>query len=337
MASRVAWRPGTKILATAIVLLAGVLAACFPPAERNENFRLRKMLKAGWRIARGEDVSRVLTQKYAGYDVGTPLFLAVTMKLTQSADELAEGPPTQAPPIYHWAHRAGFIVAITALFAALWRLTTPFVAAGVATLLIASPNWRFIAWSDDVYVFPLYAFTATCVAIAVINQRSRIAWPALIVSALAIGAACTFRNVSLLCVGPLLLLVVKPTILQTTASPRSTRIRAAATFLIATLCAVLPGKLVGSPGHVFWHPMHCGLAEFGGHEDAQARLYPWFFNESELPDDAVPVQDWTDERSYRRARALIPNVVVCSPEYDAIMRDDYLALWKAYPVAMLQT
>ncbi|MCB9854464.1 MAG: hypothetical protein H6818_02170 [Phycisphaerales bacterium] len=330
-------RTHSRAIATAVVLLASIIAACAPPAERNQNFRLRKMLKAGWQIARGEDASTVLARQYPGFDIGTPLFLAVAMRMSTSADELAKGPPDRAPALYHLMHRAGFALAVTMMFAALLHLTTPFVAAAIAALILISPNWRFIAYSDDVYVFPMYALAAALAAIAALGARRRVAWPTLIGCAAVIGVSCIFRNVSVLCLAGLFVVAAFPSTFFTNELRRRIRIRAFATIILAIVSGAAPGFLVKSTGHVFWHPMHCGLAEFGGHEDAQARLIPWFVPAKDLPDDVTPINDWSDERSYRRARAAIPGVIPCSAEYDALMRDDYIDVWRRYPIGMLRT
>jgi hypothetical protein len=118
---------------------------------------------------------------------------------------------------------------------------------------------------------------------------------------------------------------------------RQTRRRAAAFFVLAATCSIAPGALIQGSGHSFWHPMSCGLAEFGGHEDARARLYPWFVPEADLPTDATPINDWSDERSFRRVRAIDASIPLYSAEYESIMRGDYFDTWRRYPVGMLRT
>lgn len=324
-------------LAIAVVLLAAIAASFFPPADRNPNYRMRHTLKAGWRIARGESAANVLSRAYPGYDVGTPLALAVVMRLTIPAETLAAGPPGSAPPLYDWLHRAAFAAAVATLFAALMRLATPFVAIGIAALLLLSPNWRLIAYSSDVYTFPMIALAATLMGVALFNAKSRVAWPGLIACAVAVALASLFRNVSILCICLMLAFAIFPQTFYRTDARQIIRRRALAFFLLALVLAKIPGVFLNSSGHVFWHPLHCGLAEFGGHEDAQARLYPWFVPAADLPTDAVAIDDWTDDRSFRRARHVIPNIKTCSAEYDAIMREDYFDVWRRYPAGMLQT
>ncbi len=326
-----------RTAATAFILLAAIAASFFPPADQNPNYRMRHMLKAGWRIARGESAANVLSLAYPGYDVGTPLALAVVMRQTIPAETLATGPPGSPPPLYNWLHRAAFAAAVATLFAALMRLTTPFVAIGIAALLLLSPNWRLIAYSSDVYTFPMFALAATLMGVALLNAKPRVAWPGLIACALAVAASALFRNVSILCIGLALAVALVPGVLCRDAARAKIRRRALAFFALALLLSKVPGLLLNSSGHVFWHPLHCGLAEFGGHEDAQARLYPWFVPAADLPANAIPIDDWTDDRSFRRARQIIPDVKTCSAEYDAIMRDDYVDLWRKYPTGLLQT
>lgn len=324
-------------LAILVVFLLALLSGVFPPLERNQNFRLSKLNRAAWHIARGEDYARVLTQSYAGYDIGTPLTLAVLMKTTMTADELAAGPPSQPPALFQMANRILFAAAVAILFAALCRLTTPLVAAAMAVLLLLSPNWRFIAYSDDVYVFPAYAFAATLAGIAIVNSKHRLAWPGILICGAAIGASCMFRSVSILCLGSVVAVGLFPGTFLGNVSRPLVRRRTAALTLVAVVVAIAPGILARSPGHVFWHPMHCGLGEFGGYEDAQARLYPWFVPASDLPPDATPIEDWSDDRSFRRVRLIDSNIIKCSPAYESIMRSDYYDNWRRYPVGMVRT
>ena len=82
---------------------------------------------------------------------------------------------------------------------------------------------------------------------------------------------------------------------------------------------------------MFWHALHCGLAEFGGYEDSRGEIYPYFVPRDALPPDARPVDCWSDQREVRFVQSVDPAIREWTPEYERVMRDDFFRIVRQNP------
>ncbi len=318
----------------AAYLAVVVLAHALPPATCNENYRIRHVLHAATQLVRGTPLSEVLDRHNRGDDVGSTLLLSVLIQRTFPAEELRTSVPEEAPRSYYVILLICNATAFTILYPAARSLMNRGTAFALGTIYLCSPASRFVWFAGDVYFFPIYAAILALAAVALIRREGRIAL-VLYGFCLAGIAACNFfRQGSALVAFLLLLVLVWPGCFAERRAARRLRLKAILGLLVVVMLTAVPARLVGRTNHLLWHPLHCGLAEFGGHTDAAGRLYPYFVPSSDLPPETVPVHAWSDDLQFALARHVAPGIEAASYEYEAVIREDFLRIVRSYPLGV---
>jgi len=318
----------------AAYLAVVALAHALPPATHNENYRIRHVLHAATQLARGTPLAEVLDRHNRGDDAGSTLLLSLLIQRTFPAEELRTSVPEKAPRSYYLILLAGNAAAFTILYPAVRSLMNRGVAFALGTIYLWSPASRFVWFAGDVYFFPIYAAILMLAAAALIRHDGRL--PTVLFGLCLVGiAGCNFfRQGSALVACLLLLILIWPECFAGRRPTRRLRLKAGLGLLVVALLTTVPARLIGRTNHLLWHPLHCGLAEFGGHTDAAGRLYPYFVPARDLPPDTVPVHAWSDDLQFALARQVNPAIEAASREYEAVIRDDFLRLVREYPLGV---
>lgn len=321
-----------------LILLAAVfIAHLFPPENRNENNRAKYVLASAWELARGVDIANVVAAPdRGGDDLGTRLLLAGILRATGAAEDPAARAPERTPLLYYVLLWVVDAVLLVVLYLALRALLNRAVAFLLCLIYLVGANMRFIAFSGDVYVFPVYAAILLLAALALVRRRGARVSALLCVCVIGVGLCNAFRNGSVLVAFGFVLCLLWPTGLVKREEARSVRLKATACLLGAVLVAALPRLTLGRSNHVFWHSFHCGLVEFGGHEDGRFNVYPFFVPAADLPKDARPITRWNDQRQARLAGRIEPGVGHYTTEYESILREDALRIAATYPWGMVK-
>lgn len=314
----------------AVVALAHLL----PPGAHNENFRIRPNLHTATQMVRGTPISEVLNRHNRGDDTGSVFLLSLLIQRTFSAEELRTNVPEEAPRSYYVVLLLCNAAAFTILYPAVRSLMNRGIAFALGTIYLWSPASRFVWFAGDVYFFPIYAAILMLAAAALIRHDGRL--PAVLFGLCLVGiAGCNFfRQGSALVVFGLLLILFWPGLFVDASATRRVRVRAGLAILAVALLTTIPARLIGRTNHILWHPLHCGLAEFGGHVDANGKLYPYFVPPGDTPSTATAIDAWSDQIQFAMARQEKPDIQLESYEYEALIREDFLRLARSYPLGM---
>ncbi len=306
------------------------------PSKRNENYRIKHMLPAGWRIARGVGVMRTVREARLGDDPGMALLLGLVLRATPARGAPDAAQPEEPLRLYEVLLAvvdAGFLLLLYAALAVL--LSRPH-AFGLCMIYLLGGNVRFVAFSGDVYMFTVYAATLLLAAMALVGRPGRLAAALLVPCVVGITVCNLFRSGSALVAFGFLLLLIWPIGLVQASVVRRARLRAGACLLGTILAVGLSHRVFGGTRHVVWHSLHCGLMEFGGFQDRNHRLYPAFVPPGEVPPDARPIEQWSDHLEFQLARQIDPAVVPCTPQYEAIVRADLVRLCADHPAGVVR-
>lgn len=220
------------------------------PSKRNENYRIKHMLPAGWRIARGVGVVRTVREARLGDDPGMALLLGLVFRVTPSAGAPDATQPEEPPPLYDILLALTDAGALLLLYAVLTALLSRPHAFGLCMIYLLAGNVRFVAFSGDVYMFPVYAAILLLAAMTLMGRAGRApaVWLALCVTG--ISVCNLFRGGSALVALSFLVVFVWPTGLVKPQAARRARIRAAGCLAGTMLAAMLPVAALGGTRHV---------------------------------------------------------------------------------------
>ena len=241
-------RPAVLIV-TILALAASVVSSINPPEQRNHNFRMKRELRDAWRMARGEGVRHVLSTRTVGDDVGISLMLAAVLR-TQDVSAM-DSPPTQAPRLFIILQRAIFILTATLLAGAIAVYIRPAVGLIIGLLPSLSPNWRFISFSDDVYLYPAAAIALALTALILLRRRSRHVWWLALICVVGIVGCQIMRNISILCMGLFIVALFPRFTPAAQVAPIQLRRRLLICLGLTLLLSTAATRAVGSSGHVF--------------------------------------------------------------------------------------
>jgi hypothetical protein len=319
----------TLPLALGLILLLHVRL----PPVRNINFR--DTAATSWNLARERHgLPTTGPTLVPGDDVGPTLLMAATIELAYSAEELAASAAIPRIPRLYFLLLVGVnALMMGALYFAARSLWGRWVALGLTVIYTLGSNVRFLGFTGDVYLFPWYAGILMLSAFALFESTARGAALALAATVAGIVLCSLFRSGSTLVGIGFLLAAVRPGWIVEAARARQVRRRAIACgAALVLLCLVRAAWL--PPGRVVWHSLHSGLLEFGGHRDADGRIYPYFVPAAEIPAGAEPVARWSDNIAFDLATRTRADVRRFSTEYEAIMRQDVMRVVRRYPAGV---
>ncbi|MDH4469101.1 MAG: hypothetical protein QE271_13665 [Bacteriovoracaceae bacterium] len=206
----------------------------------------------------------------------------------------------------------------------------------VATLgglsFILFENFYHLAYSNDVYLFPVYGISAALIWFSPTIFSKKYIY--------ALGIYCGilewFRVGSgkYFLVGALIyILFYNNKIL----SRRREMLNYFFIIILSWLVSLLPKVILSNAGHSLWHAIHAGMFEEGGVEISGHRFVPNFLID-EFKNEEVRQRfgSWSDQNQFAVVLRTNPKAALGSVEYDHILKNDYLNLVKAYPRKFLE-
>lgn len=214
----------------------------------------------------------------------------------------------------------------------LWSKKTLGTAAALILNLSLSffENFFFIAYSNDVYLFPVYMITV-CLGLISFKHNT---FKKVLVLGMVAGILCWFRSSSWIifvgfCFVYFIYLIFK--------KQYKDSVKIGVGLLTAYLFFKLPLVIFNNPYHIFWHSMHAGLYEHGGIKTHDNKFIPLHLIKPEDYKNSVVVFDsWMDAIQSNIVSLHDPKIKIYSKEYESVLKQNYFELLKHDPIENLK-
>ncbi|MGE3260710.1 MAG: hypothetical protein AB7K68_02915 [Bacteriovoracia bacterium] len=312
-------------------LLAGVLFTPKYPL-------FRAGIRVPWSLGYASNIARKIVYReptsmpdWQFDDPGLLLF-AVPFYLAQPS-YLFSNPNKEIPRSFIWVMCAIYAVMMALLYWLCAQFLGELVTLLLCSFLALSPVYRAAAMSVDVHLFPVYAGILFLLCAFLLGRRPTTRKSTLALCAAGIFACDLFRSSGIFVTAGFLLLQARPESLQALFPIRSGALvkNGALLCLGLLLAASLCSRGIGRAGHPVWHALHAGLMEFGGHIDERQQIYPFFVPKEEIPATAAWNPTWNDTFEINFAKQKAPSAAAYSPEYSAVLREDFFRIVFSYP------
>ncbi len=330
------------LLISAGILLTVIVSPKYPEKGTVANFRILPSARYGqWHaneLLGRPNFGKDKLNEIGWDDIGLGL-LATAAFLVQPSyldNDPFNNIPSALPVLLH----SIFAMMMLLLYFQLRTYLGQTMAFSVVSLYLLSSNFRSIALAADIYLFPLYALVFLMLALKCLVSSKKSSWLFLGCSMLGILACeVTRSSSSFVCIGIVLAMLFPGMLLPLrngTYSAKNVRIKGA--VALALFLSLYSGYKASFPGagHPFWHALHAGLMEFGGHIGPDKSVYPSFVPKEEVPPGSSYVDSWSDYIQYDLAYAKDPYVKIATPEYEQIIKEDFQALAAKYPLGLAE-
>lgn len=318
-----------KLSRFVIFVVLVILSVVFSPSENDKNvnyrlygnFDMPGINESGYQLSkklRGEEFS----SKKTGDDQGLKLIMAFAYLI----DDVSNFNPQYIPAYFHYLNLILLVIFLFASFRIAISILPPWCGVISFSLLLVSPFFRYLAFSSDVYLYPLFAIF---IVFAVLKKSEdvRLNYFEILLYGLLFSICCYFRSTSFHYILVVLFFILF--LLVTYRKAAALKLRGILIFLIVVLFSYyIPIKFSPNSTHSTWHALHAGLFEFGGLVNVENHMaWPNFIPQSELPNGKyTEANRWDDNIQRNMVLKNNPSVIYLSSEYEEILKQSFLSI-----------
>jgi len=301
----------------------------------NLNFRIHSPKMIGFHQTGFELYKSFSDPAYVWKKNGDDLGAVVVMAISYWIEQKNTFDVDNIPDTFYFLNIFLLCLFVIVFWNAIALFFNPLFSSIFCSLFVISPFFRFLAFSSDVYLYPLFGFSIILAIIA--KSKINKSFFSTIFYIILFVIACFFRSTTFH------LSILLPVYIILTKYFKTSSVNQMKKILISFVLIVsaykTPTIFFTNISHTSWHMLHAGLCEFGCSINKKTdKYYPSVLIDKKLRTSAEYdyYSHWSDIHQYRVVKSINNKAKLFESEYEEILKKDYMNIISHYKFSFVK-